>query len=273
MSFPEAIWNRLNFTLESRQPLVLLCSPRVSVICFIFPLKLMSVLWRSADKNQRPDSYLCCMWSLACDPCRGSGSSYHCHPTISPLKLACRSWLSTLMDLSRTTVFPKRSSSTFCTYKCFRRQKSVRMFCTQVILCFFSIFENPKGYGFLYPGVMYFYSSLVHLQKYCGLIWCHKLLCHKRRKTAFLPLWVCSPMTQAVKWKVFFPSVALASLANSTGICVSCRGIAFDMIRLLISCLSSSLPPDVFFWFTVTPRSLYSVYVWFCFLSKIPNVA
>lgn len=27
MSFPEAIWNHLNFTLESRQLLVLLCNP------------------------------------------------------------------------------------------------------------------------------------------------------------------------------------------------------------------------------------------------------
>lgn len=69
----------------------------------------------------------------------------------------------------------------------------------------------------------------------------------------------------------FFLSVALASLANSTDIRISCLGIAFGVIRLLISCLSSSLPPDVFFWFTLTLRSLHSVYVCFCVLSKIPN--
>lgn len=130
---------------------------------------------------------------------------------------------------------------------------------------FLNMWECQRLYFFLHPPVLHFYSTLVHLQKYCfyGLIWCHELMCHKLRKTVLLPLQVCSQMIQAVSGNFFFffffSSVTLASLSNSIGICIRCLGIAFDVIRVLISCLNFYLPPDVFFWFTLTPRSLYSV--------------
>lgn len=177
------------------------------------------------------------------------------------------------MDASRTSVFPQKSSSSYSGCNCFGRQRSSEdIFKWNDTLYFLNIWKYQRLHFFT-PRSCAFYSSLVHLQKYGfgGLIWCHKRLCHKQRKTVFLPLLVWGPMTQAVNWNVFFLSVALASLANSTGICINGLGIAFDVIRLLISCRNSSLPPDVFFWFTLTPRSLYSVYVCFCVLSKIPN--
>lgn len=180
---------------------------------------------------------------------------------------------------NRTSVFPKKSSPPYCGFRCFGRQRRFEgIFKLNDTLYFLNIWKYRSlsfvvFFFFFTPRSCTFYSSLVHLQKhcFCGLIWCRKLLCHRRRKTVFLPLWVYSRMTQVENWEIFFPPVALACLASSMGICLSCLGFAFNVIRLLISCLNSSLPPDVFFWFSLTPRSLYCMYVCFCVLYRITN--